>query len=192
MLEQLLEYDTQLFVYLNGLGSETWDGFWLIITNKLSSIPLYVFLLVVVYKKYGWQKLLVIVLIIVGMITFTDQMTNVVKRSVLRFRPCACEEIMDSIRFIAERCSANRSLFSGHASNSMAAAVFGGLLLRPFFKNVIFILLFWAATVAYSRIYVGVHFPLDIICGMAFGALSGFGFYKLFDWLSKRLTILKS
>ncbi|TCK68787.1 undecaprenyl-diphosphatase [Winogradskyella wandonensis] len=186
MLEQILEYDTELFVYLNGLGNETWDGFWLIVTNKLSFIPLYIILLTLVYKKYGWQKLLVIILIIVALITFTDQMTNVVKRAVLRFRPCACEEIMDKIRFIAERCSANRSFFSGHASNSMAAAVFGGLLLRPYFKNLIFILLFWAAMVAYSRIYVGVHFPIDIVCGMAFGALTGFGFYKLSGLVLKR------
>lgn len=186
MLEQLLDYDTQLFVFLNGLGSENWDWLWLTITNKLTFIPLYAILLFFVYRKYGWQKLLVIAVIIAAMITFTDQMTNVVKRSVLRFRPCACEEIMDTIRYIAERCSANRSFFSGHASNSMAAAVFGGLLLRPYYKNLIFILLFWAAVVAYSRIYVGVHFPVDVITGMIFGAISGFGFYKLYGLIAQK------
>jgi undecaprenyl-diphosphatase len=93
---------------------------------------------------------------------------------------------MDTIRYIAERCSSNRSFFSGHASNSMAAAVFGGLVLRPYFKKLIFILLFWAFVVAYSRIYVGVHYPIDIICGMTFGALAGFGFYKLNTYLLKR------
>jgi len=187
MLDQLLQYDTDLFVYLNGLGTETWDGFWLVVTNKLTFIPLYAFLLFLIYKKYGWKNLLLIMVVITALVTFTDQMTNVVKRSVLRFRPCACEDIMDSIRYIAERCSTNRSFFSGHASNSMAAAVFGGLVLRPYFKNAIFLLLFWAAMVAYSRIYVGVHFPLDVISGMAFGAASGFAFYKLFGLLRKRV-----
>ena len=186
MLEQLLEYDTELFVFLNSLGNETWDGFWLLVTNKLTFIPLYAILLLLIYKKYGWQKLLLFAIVIAAMITYTDQMTNVVKRSVLRFRPCACDDIMDSIRFIAERCSSNRSFFSGHASNSMAAAVFGGLILRPYFKNLIFILLFWSAMVAYSRIYVGVHFPIDIICGMTFGAISGYGFFKLSGVLVKR------
>jgi undecaprenyl-diphosphatase len=89
------------------------------------------------------------------------------------------------MRFIAERCG-RYGFFSGHSSNSMAAAVFGGLILRPYFKNLIFILLFWSFIVAYSRIYVGVHYPLDIVCGMTFGALTGFSFYKLNKYLLKR------
>ena len=188
MLEQLLEYDTELFLYLNSLGTETWDWLWLLITAKKTFVPLYALLLFLIYKKLGLKSLLLMVVVVAAMITFTDQFTNIVKRSVLRFRPCACEEIMDSIRYIAERCSANRSFFSGHASNSMAAAVFGGLVLRPYFKNLIFILVLWSFIVAYSRIYVGVHFPIDIICGMAFGALSGFGFYKLSRVVLKRFV----
>lgn len=187
MLERLLELDTELFVYLNSLGSPTWDWMWLLITDTLTFIPLYAILLFLIYKKYGLKPLLLMVLVIAAMITFTDQTTNIVKRSVLRFRPCACEEIMDTIRYIAERCSKNRSFFSGHAANSMAAAVFGGLVLRPYYKNLIFILLFWSFVVAYSRIYVGVHFPIDILCGMTFGALAGFGFYKLNKVLLKKL-----
>ena len=186
MLEQLLEYDEQLFLFLNSLGNTTWDGFWLAVTNKYTFIPLYAILLFLIYKKLGVKVMLLLVLVIAAMITFTDQSTNIVKRSVERFRPCACEDIMDIIRYIAERCSTNRSFFSGHASNSMAAAVFGGLLLRPYYKNLIFILLFWSALVAYSRIYVGVHYPIDIICGMTFGAFSGFLFYKAQIYLRKR------
>ena len=64
--------------------------------------------------------------------------------------------------------------------------VFAGLLLRPYYKKLIFILLFWSAVVAYSRIYVGVHYPIDIICGLAFGAFAGFIFYKLQVYLRKR------
>lgn len=186
MLDKLLDLDTELFVYLNGLGSPTWDGMWLAITHEFTFAPLYSVLLFLIYRKLGWKALLFIIVTIALMILFTDQTTNIVKRTVLRYRPCACDEIKDSIRFIAERCSSNRSFFSGHASNSMAAAVFGGLVLRPYFKNLIFILLFWAFLVAYSRIYVGVHFPIDILCGMAFGALAGFGFFKLNQYIQKR------
>lgn len=186
MLDKLLDLDTELFVYLNSLGSPTWDGMWLAITHEFTFAPLYALLLFLIYRKLGWKSLLLIIVVIALMIVFTDQTTNIVKRTVLRFRPCACDEIKDSIRFIAERCSSNRSFFSGHASNSMAAAVFGGLVLRPYYKNLIFILLFWASVVAYSRIYVGVHFPIDILCGMTFGALAGFGFYKLNTYLLKR------
>ena len=89
------------------------------------------------------------------------------------------------MRFIAPRCG-RYGFFSGHAANSMAAAVFAGLLLKPYYKKLIFILLLWSTFVAYSRIYVGVHYPLDIVCGMIFGALSGFGFYKLHIYAIKR------
>jgi len=178
MLEELLELDKNLLIYLNNLGSETWDGLWLVITNKLTFIPLYAVLLFLIYKKLGWKYLLPMIFVIAAMITFTDQITNVFKDGFMRARPCRAEGVMEYIRFVAKRCG-KYGFFSGHSSNSMAAAVFGGLILRPYFKNLIFILLFWSFIVAYSRIYVGVHYPIDIVCGMLFGGLSGVLFYKL-------------
>ena len=187
MIEQLLQYDTELFVFLNNLGSTTWDGLWLVITDKLAFIPLYVLLLFLLYKSYGLKSLLMFVVIIVLMVTFTDQITNVFKRTFMRPRPCGADEIADSIRFIAVRCG-KYGFFSGHSSNTMAAAVFAGLMLKPYYKYLIFVLLFWSAVVAYSRIYVGVHYPLDILCGMTFGAMSGFMFYKLAQYVLKRFV----
>ncbi|WP_411895348.1 phosphatase PAP2 family protein [Winogradskyella sp. A2] len=185
MIDKLIALDRELFLYLNNLGNENWDALWLMITNKLTFIPLYALLLFLIYKKVGLRPLLMMVLVISAMITFTDQITNVFKDGFMRARPCRADGISDLARFVAERCG-KYGFFSGHSSNSMAAAVFGGLVLRPYFKNLIFILLFWSFIVAYSRIYVGVHYPLDIICGMAFGALSGFMFYKLSKYLIKR------
>ena len=185
MIEQLLEFDTELFIFLNNLGLETWDGLWLVITDKLTFIPLYAILLFLLYKKYGLKSLLVFVVVVALMITFTDQITNVFKRGFERPRPCGETDLIERIRFIAVRCG-KYGFFSGHSSNSMAAAVFAGLMLKPYYKNLIFILLFWSAVVAYSRIYVGVHYPLDIVCGLTFGAISGFLFYKLAKYLLKR------
>ncbi len=186
MLEQLLDLDTELFLYLNKLGSSTWDGLWLIITHKLTFVPLYAILLFIIYKKYGLKSVLIMVLVIAAMITFTDQISNAFKLGVKRPRPCQLDVLIDEgMRFVATHCGPY-GFFSGHASNSMCAAVFGGLVLRPYFKNLIFILLLWSFIVAYSRIYVGVHYPLDILCGMIFGALAGFGFYKLNGYLLKR------
>ncbi|MFL1011402.1 phosphatase PAP2 family protein [Flavisericum labens] len=187
MIDTLIQYDTELFLFLNNLGTPSWDGFWLTVTNKLTFIPLYAVLLFFLYKKYGLKSLLVFVVVVALMITFTDQITNVFKRGFSRPRPCGNTDIFEQLRFIAVRCG-KFGFFSGHSSNSMAVAVFAGLLLRPYFKSLIFILLFWSATVAYSRIYVGVHYPLDIICGMAFGAISGFMFYKLTKYLLRRLV----
>ncbi len=187
MIETLLERDTELFLFLNNLGAEPWDNLWLIITHKLTFIPLYAILLFLLYKKYGLKSLLVFVVVVALMITFTDQITNVFKRGFQRPRPCGEANLIDQMRFIAVRCG-KYGFFSGHSSNSMAAAVFAGLMLRSYYKNLIFILLFWSAVVAYSRIYVGVHYPLDIVCGLTFGAVSGFIFYKLGMYLLKRFV----
>ena len=186
MLDQLLQLDKDFFIFLNALGNSTWDSFWLVITDKLTFIPLYAVLLFLIYKKLGLKSLLVIILVVAAMITFTDQITNLFKYVIAkRPRPCREEDLQAIMRFVAKGCG-RYGFFSGHSSNSMAAAVFAGLLLKPYFKNLIFILLFWSAVVAYSRIYVGVHYPLDIISGLAFGALSGFMFYKLQIYLRKR------
>lgn len=187
MIDQLIEYDKALFVFLNNLGSPTWDGFWLIITNKLTFIPLYGILLWLIYKKFNLKTVLLLILVIAAMITFTDQITNIFKRSFERPRPCGEASLSSQIRFIAVRCG-KYGFFSGHAANSMAVAVFTGFLLKPFYKNLIFMLLFWSSIVAYSRIYVGVHYPLDIFCGMVFGAFSGFMFYKFGKYFVNKLA----
>lgn len=185
MIEQLIEYDTKLFLFLNNLGSSTWDNLWLVITHEVTFVPMYAVLLFLLYKKFGINALLIFVLLVAVMITFTDQMTNVFKRGFERPRPCGAEGLMNQMRFIAVRCG-KYGFFSGHASNSMAAAVFAGLMLRPYYKNLIFIMLFWSAVVAYSRIYVGVHYPLDLLCGLVFGAATGFAFYKFAKYLLNR------
>ena len=185
MIEQLLQYDTELFLFLNNLGNTSWDGFWLVITNKLTFIPLYAILLFLIYRHLGWKTLLLLVLVIAAMITFTDQVTNLFKDGFQRPRPCRAKDIEGLVRYVAPRCG-KYGFFSGHSSNSMAVAVFAGLLLRPYYKKLIFILLFWSVIVAYSRVYVGVHYPLDIVCGLTFGAFAGFLFYKLQVYLRKR------
>ncbi len=187
MIDQLLQYDKELFLFLNNLGSARWDWLWLIITDELTFIPLYAVLLFLLYKKFGLKSLFIFIVVVALMITFTDQITNVFKRGFERPRPCRAEGVMEFMRFVAKRCGLY-GFFSGHASNSMGAAVFAGLLLKPYYKNLIFILLFWSAIVSYSRIYVGVHYPLDIFCGLVFGALAGFAFYKLARYLMKRFV----
>lgn len=185
MLDWLLKKDTELFLFLNNLGSETWDQFWLVITHEYTFAPLYGLLLFLIYKKYGLKPLLCTVVVVAALITFSDQMTNVFKDTFMRPRPCRAESIMDHVRFIAVRCG-KYGFFSGHSSNSMAAAIFGGLMLRPYFKGIMYYLIIWSCVVGYSRIYLGVHYPLDVICGLSFGAISGFLFYQLNKYLIKR------
>ena len=185
MIDKLIGYDQELFLYLNNLGNSSWDHFWLVITDKLTFIPLYAILLYLLYKRYGLKSLIIFVVVVALMITFTDQVTNIFKRGFARPRPCRAERIMEYARFVAERCGLY-GFFSGHSSNSMAAAVFAGLMLRPYYKRLIYILILWSFVVAYSRIYVGVHYPLDVVCGLTFGVLAGLLFYKLAKYLLKK------
>lgn|SRR5690554_3677614 len=181
MLDQLLNYDTELFLFLNNLGSSPWDGLWLFITHKFSSIPIYILLLYLVYRNYGTKGILVIVVCVALMITATDQISSLFKYGIRRPRPCQVAEMKEHMRFIATNCG-RYGYFSAHAASSMAAAVFLSLTLQKWYKFLPYLLLVWAVLTGYSRIYLGVHYPLDVISGMAFGGLAGWLFYLLQKW----------
>jgi len=186
MLEQLLQLDTTLFTYLNQLGTPTWDAFWIFITEKRNHIPLMVVLLFLVYKNQGLKPFLIGVVCIALMATWTDQVTNLIKYAIKRPRPCDVNALSETIRFIHKRCS-SFSFFSGHSSNSMAVAVMIGCLISPKYQKLFIPLIIWAFCMGYSRIYIGVHYPIDVIIGFIFGALSGYGFYSLFLFLKNKL-----
>lgn len=189
MIESLLSYDTELFLYLNNLGSERWDGFWLVVTEKWSSIPIYVFLLYLIFKHFGWKGTIIVLVSVALMITATDQLANLFKYNIQRPRPCRVEELQAQMRFVADGCG-RFGYFSAHAASAMAAAVFLGLALRKYYRYLPFLLLFWAVIVAFSRIYLGVHYPLDIITGMFFGGLLGWAFYKFMLWAGRKFNAL--
>ncbi len=189
MIETLLTYDTELFLFLNNLGNERWDGFWKIVTEKWSSIPVYFVLLVLVYRQFGLKGTAIILVTVALMITATDQLANLFKYGLQRPRPCRVEALQDQMRFVADGCG-RYGFFSAHAASTMAAAVFVGLALRKTYRYLPFLLLFWAVFVAYSRIYLGVHYPLDIITGMCFGGIIGWGFYLLMLWAQRKFNAL--
>ena len=177
MLENLLALDVQLLVYLNGLGSEAYDGLWLFITKQTNWTPLFLILLYIIYTKVGIKQTLYILLAIAVLILITDQSTNLVKYTVQRLRPCNNPDII--IR--AVKTSKSFSFFSGHAANSMAAAMFIYHVLKPYFKYT-FLLFLWPLIFAYSRIYLGLHYPLDILCGYLFGMMTGLFVYKIYQF----------
>lgn len=187
MLDQLIEFDRTLLLYLNNLGTPSWDGFWLVVTNKRTFIPLYIVLIVLMVKRRHLtiKSIVILVLTIAGMILFTDQTTNLFKFTFERLRPCAQEGVLE---FIRQGECRGYGFFSGHSSNSMATAIFTGLMLRPVYKNLIYFMIVWSVVVAYSRIYLGLHYPLDILCGLTFGVLGGYLFYGIFTRLQTRFV----
>jgi undecaprenyl-diphosphatase len=184
MIEKVLSLDTELFVYLNSLGSETYDGFWLFITRQANWAPFFLILLYVIFKKLGTKQTLYLLLFIAILITFTDQVTNLFKHSFQRLRPCNNPEIQSFIRIV--KSSNSFSFFSGHAANSMAVTTFLYLAVgRRYFKFFGFLVL-WPFLFAYSRIYLGLHYPGDILTGYLFGIFSGFLVFKCYQIIQKK------
>jgi undecaprenyl-diphosphatase len=177
-LEKIIQLDRELLVYLNGLGSETFDPFWLFITKQLHLTPLFLFIFYLLYKKVGGKNLLLIIVSLAVLITFTDQFTNLVKNSVQRLRPCNDEELKNIIRLV--KTSSSYSYFSGHAANSMASTVFVYMIFKKYYKYAISLFLF-PLIFAYSRIYLGLHFPGDVLSGYTVGATLGYIFYNLYQ-----------
>ncbi|WP_047547879.1 phosphatase PAP2 family protein [Psychroserpens sp. Hel_I_66] len=191
MIEQLIEYDQELFIYLNGMGNVFWDAFWLTYTAKLHWIPFYALLGYLMYKKLDSKMFVLTLVTIALMITFTDQVTNLFKDGFMRLRPCYEDGVAEVMRLVRKTCGGRYGYFSGHASNSMGLAFFVGLMLRSKYKYMLPILIVWAALMGYSRIYVGAHYPLDVLSGMLFGGVSGFMFYKLDKYIQSRFQTKK-
>lgn len=165
---------------LNNLGSETWDGFWMFVTNKFSSIPIYLLLLFLSYKQIGFKKTLLLVAAALFMITATNGLADFFKYGVQRLRPCFDTEVNELARLVKDSCGGKYGYFSAHAANSMAVATFFSILLKGKFRHIGIFLFFWAIFVGYSRIYIGVHFPLDVFSGMVIGLFFGWLFAKLY------------
>ena len=179
MLEKIIRFDKELLVYLNNLGSERWDGLWLFITKQLYWAPVFLLVFYFLQKKLGWKKFVYYILFTAILILVCDQTCNLFKATFQRIRPCNDPEIVDALRIFWKK-SKSFSFFSGHAANSMASTVFTFALLRKYYKHSYLLFLF-PLIFAYSRIYLGLHFPSDILTGYAFGAFFGIVCYKLYD-----------
>ena len=179
MLEKLVQLDRQTFLFLNGLGTETWDGFWMFMTDTISAVPLYAVLLFLTYRFFGLKRTLLILVAVALLITCTDQLSNFFKYGVQRLRPCHDPDISGVMRLVKSYCGGKYAYFSAHAANSFAVASFFALLFQGKIRFLRVFLIIWASLVAYSRIYIGVHFPLDVLTGMFVGVFFGWVFSKL-------------
>ena len=189
MLEKLIAWDKELFTALNGLGTTAWDPFWMFITDKWSSIPLYLALLFIAFYFLGRKKALILLVTVALMIAATDQLANLFKYGFERLRPCYDPDLESVVRLVKSSCGGKFGYFSAHAANSFALATMFSVGFKKYLRVLPVFLLLWALMVAYSRIYIGVHFPLDVMTGMAVGGLNGLIFYLLYRYLITKFRI---
>ncbi len=189
MLDTLIDLDTQLFLVLNNLGQPQWDSFWRAISGVQIWFPFYALLLFILGRYFQWKGFFLLVLFIVLNVVATDQgSVQLFKEQFMRLRPCHVEQLQDQMRLVKKGCGGKYGFISSHASNTFGLALFFGLTMRHKFKWVIYIMVAWASLVSYSRIYLGVHYPADILAGALYGAFCGTFFYRiLFSYFTPKL-----
>lgn len=177
-------WDERLLVFFNNLSPDVLNSFWKFITYTEHWIPLYLVLVSLFFYKTKLKISLVRILHLLIAVGVTHLLTELTKVLVKRQRPGQNETINDALKLLYE--PNNFSFFSGHASTSFAASVFIYLLLKSKFKypKLIFI---WPLFFTLSRIFVGVHYPSDIIVGSCVGVMMGIIFYNLYQFSTQSL-----
>ena len=191
MIDLLEQLDKSLFLFLNSIHNESWDQIMLFISGKVEWIPLYIILLILIILKYK-RKAVWIILASALLILLSDQISvQVFKEGFQRYRPCHNLDIKSLVHIVNNKCGGTYGFVSSHATNSFAIATFIGLLLkRQEMKWALLLLVVWAAIVSYSRIYLGVHYPSDVVGGALLGITLAWGmFYFLKKTLFKKESL---
>ena len=144
-------------------------------------IPLYLFLLLFILMNFGRKAWLWIFFVLLT-VAITDQLSSTIfKNWVHRLRPCNDPFMYYYVRLLLTHCPSNASFTSSHATNHFGAAVFIYTTLKEHIKKWGYFLFFWAATISYGQVYVGVHYPLDIIGGAITGSLIGYAMAGIYN-----------
>ncbi|PWE00784.1 phosphatase PAP2 family protein [Marinilabilia rubra] len=181
-METLLQFDQDLLLSLNSLTSPLFDNFFWVVTSKSIWVPLYAVILYVIFKNQGLKGFFTIIALAV-MVALCDQIsTNIFKEGFERLRPSRNPALEGVVDLINGKRGGKYGFVSSHATNSFGLAVFSLLLFRYRWYSAF--ILIWALLNSYSRIYMGVHYPGDILGGLILGSLIGWFVY----WLYKRVS----
>jgi undecaprenyl-diphosphatase len=181
MIDWLIELDQKMFLALNGAGHPHLDSLMLFLSAKLVWIPLYLLLIFGLYKHFGmdfWKPFLLVILAV----ACADLLTSwLMKPYFARLRPCR-EPMLDGLVTLVGSCGGKFGFASSHAANTFALAVF---FLGHLRNKWTWYLLGWAVLVSYSRIYLGVHYPGDVLTGALIGGVFGWVASRFSRWTTR-------
>ena len=187
MIKEIINLDKQLFIFLNNLGSETWDSFWLLISNKIAMFCIIICFILFYARRIKIKQWIYFILFFILCVGVTDFLhVQLFKNIFMRLRPCWESDMLHQIRPLLVDCGGHYGFISGHAANATAMVVFLIYSLNIVNNMNKFILFGWVFLVAYSRIYLAKHYPLDVICGAFFGAFIAIIIFKSHQYILKK------
>ncbi len=187
-MNELLALDRALFLDWNGSDSIFMDGFMWMYTNMWMWMPLAVLLLCLVVRNNAPSRAVLIVVLLALLITVSDQLSSgLLKPLVHRLRPTHDPLLSSMVDTVFGYRGGQFSFPSSHAANSFALFTFTSLLIRNWGYTLSMFL--WACLFSYSRVYLGVHYPGDILCGALLGIFVGVVFYIIYEALNRKLAV---
>lgn len=177
--------DHDLMLLLNGDMGSVMDTFMWYCSSKLAVVPFVLYALFVVYRRYGWKQLLLVMCIIGLLILVADQTCNLFKDNLSRLRPTHTAALEGMIHIVNDYRGGQFGTVSAHAACSFSVLGFCALLVSNRIYTTILVIV--CLLIVYSRIYLGVHFPLDIMWGTILGCFVAFIGAEVFKNLSRRI-----
>lgn len=189
MLDRLIQWDRDAMVLLNMGESHSpfWDNFFWMISDILVWLPVMLLFFYVVVKNKKKEAIYILLSVILVFLLSDQISASIMKPSIARLRPSKDPAVMDMLSYVREYRGGQFGFPSSHAANAFGFTLLSSLLLR--YKPYTIVAFLWAIFCAYSRIYLGVHFPLDILCGTILGLLMGFLSYRVYLYLRKRFPV---
>jgi undecaprenyl-diphosphatase len=188
MIETLETIDEKLFAIINSRHSELFDKVMWFVSGIPQWIPMYLMILGWIIYRFR-RKSWLIILALALLITLSDQISVQIKVAVDRLRPCQDPDIRSWVHLVKGHCGGMFGFVSSHAANTFAFAVFTSRLLKN--RYYVIFILFWASVVSFSRIYLGVHYPGDVLCGALLGTILAYLMYWIYKVVERKVYMRK-